>query len=168
MRQGAQGWFTGMTLRDWMGREEGGGFRMGNTCIPMTDSCECMAKPPQYCKVISLQLKLKKIIKANKINNEKINLYVILSLFLCMVWECYNFTDLHAAVQLCHYHLETIFSPLCSLASFVEDYLTVGMWVLFFFLDSLFCSTDPYVCFCASTTLFLCQYHTITVACNIV
>jgi len=32
MRQGAQGWFTGMTLRDGMGREEGGGFRLGNTC----------------------------------------------------------------------------------------------------------------------------------------
>ena len=23
---------------------EGGGFRMGNTCIPMADSCQCMAK----------------------------------------------------------------------------------------------------------------------------
>ena len=22
----------------WLGREEGGGFRMGNTCIPVTDS----------------------------------------------------------------------------------------------------------------------------------
>ena len=29
MRQGAQGWCTGMTLRDGMGREVGGGFRMG-------------------------------------------------------------------------------------------------------------------------------------------
>ena len=29
---------TGMTQRDGMGREEGGGFRMGNTCIPMADS----------------------------------------------------------------------------------------------------------------------------------
>ena len=34
---------------------EGGRFRMGNTCIPMVDSCQCMAKPIQYCKVISLQ-----------------------------------------------------------------------------------------------------------------
>ena len=32
---------------------------MGNTCTPMADSCECMAKPPQHCKVISLQLKEK-------------------------------------------------------------------------------------------------------------
>jgi len=29
MRQGAQGWCTGMTLRDRMGREVGGAFRMG-------------------------------------------------------------------------------------------------------------------------------------------
>ena len=41
----------------WMGREVGRGFRMGDTCIPMADSCQCMAKPLQYCKVISLQLK---------------------------------------------------------------------------------------------------------------
>ena len=40
-----------------MGREVGGGFRMGNTCTPMADSCQCMAKSLQYCKEISLQLK---------------------------------------------------------------------------------------------------------------
>jgi len=34
-----------------------GGFRKGNTCIPVADSCWCMAKPIQYCKVINLQLK---------------------------------------------------------------------------------------------------------------
>ena len=33
-----------MTLRNGMGREVEGGFRMGNTCIPMADSYECMAK----------------------------------------------------------------------------------------------------------------------------
>ena len=38
----------------------GGRVRMGNTCTPMADSCDYMAKPPQYCKIISLQLKLKK------------------------------------------------------------------------------------------------------------
>ena len=27
-----------LTQRDGMGREEGGGFRMGNTCIPVVDS----------------------------------------------------------------------------------------------------------------------------------
>ena len=60
MIQGAQGWCTGMTQRDRMRREVGGGFRMGNTCTPMADSCQCMAKPIQYCKVISLQKKKRK------------------------------------------------------------------------------------------------------------
>ena len=44
MRQGTQGWCTGMTLRDGMGREMRGRVRMGNTCTPMADSCQCMAK----------------------------------------------------------------------------------------------------------------------------
>ena len=46
---------------------------------------------------------------------------------------------------------ETVFSPLCSLASFVIDYLTykcVGL-----FLGSTFCSIDLYICFYASTIL---------------
>ena len=34
-----------MTLRDGIGMEVGRGFRMGNTCTPMADSCQCMAKP---------------------------------------------------------------------------------------------------------------------------
>ena len=33
-----------MTLRNGVGREVGVGFRMGNTCTPVADSCECMAK----------------------------------------------------------------------------------------------------------------------------
>ena len=42
----------------WDGeREVGERVRMGNTCTPVADSCQCMAKPIQYCKVISLQLK---------------------------------------------------------------------------------------------------------------
>ena len=41
----------------WNGEGEGWEFRMGNTCIPMADSCQCMQKLLQYCKVISLQLK---------------------------------------------------------------------------------------------------------------
>ena len=32
---GCLGWTT---QRDGMGREEGGGFRMGSTCIPVADS----------------------------------------------------------------------------------------------------------------------------------
>ena len=34
----AWGWCTGTTQRDGMGREEGGGFRMGNTYMPVADS----------------------------------------------------------------------------------------------------------------------------------
>ena len=35
----AWGWYTGMTQKDGTGKEEGGGFRMGNMCIPVADSC---------------------------------------------------------------------------------------------------------------------------------
>ena len=34
----AWGWCTGMTQRDGMAGEAGGGFRMGNTCVPVVDS----------------------------------------------------------------------------------------------------------------------------------
>ena len=47
----AWGWCTGTTQRDGMGREEGGGFRMGNTCIPVADSFWYLAKLIQLCKV---------------------------------------------------------------------------------------------------------------------
>ena len=53
MRQGAQGWYTGMTLRDGMKREVGGGFRMGNTVHPWLIHVNVWKKPVQYCKVIS-------------------------------------------------------------------------------------------------------------------
>ena len=46
-----RGWCTGMTQRNGMGREEGGGFRMGNTCIPVVDSFRYLGKLIQYCKV---------------------------------------------------------------------------------------------------------------------
>ena len=39
----------------WDGEGGRRGFRMGSTCTLMADSCQCMAKPLQYCKVISLQ-----------------------------------------------------------------------------------------------------------------
>ena len=61
MIQGAQGWCPGMTQRDGMGKEVGGGgwgvVQDGDTCTPLADSSQCMAKPIQYCKVISLLLK---------------------------------------------------------------------------------------------------------------
>ena len=39
------------TQSDGMGREEGGGFGMGNTCIPVADSFWYLAKLIQLCKV---------------------------------------------------------------------------------------------------------------------
>ena len=41
----------GTTQRDGTGKEERGGFRMRNRCIPVADLCWYMAKPIQYCKV---------------------------------------------------------------------------------------------------------------------
>ena len=42
----------------WYGEGGGRGVQDGeHPCAPMADSCLCMAKPIQYCKVISLQLK---------------------------------------------------------------------------------------------------------------
>ena len=39
-----QGWCTGKTQRDGMGREVEVGIRMGNTCKSMADSCQFMKK----------------------------------------------------------------------------------------------------------------------------
>ena len=40
----AQAWCTGKTQRDRVEWEVGEGIRMGNTCISMADSCQCMTK----------------------------------------------------------------------------------------------------------------------------
>ena len=40
----------------WDGEGDWRGVQWGS-CTPMADSCQCMAKPLQYCKEISLQLK---------------------------------------------------------------------------------------------------------------
>ena len=69
MRQGAQDWCTGMTLRDGMGKEVGthvfqasflgkGGSGWGTHVHPCLIHVNVWQKPLQYCKVISLQLKL--------------------------------------------------------------------------------------------------------------
>ena len=60
MKQGSQGWCTGMTLRDGMGRAVGGGSGWGTHVHPWQIHVNVWQKPPQYCKVISLQLKRKK------------------------------------------------------------------------------------------------------------
>ena len=35
----------------WDGEGGGRGFRLGNTCTPIADSSQYLAKPIQYCKV---------------------------------------------------------------------------------------------------------------------
>ena len=77
MIQDAWGWCTGMTQRDGMGRDKRGGFRVGNTCTPMADSHWCMAKPMQYCKVISLQLNKFKLKKEEDLLFNKLSRLVI-------------------------------------------------------------------------------------------
>jgi len=57
MRQGAQGQSTGMTLRDGMGREVGGGSGWGTHIHPWLIHVNVLQKPLKYCKEISPQLK---------------------------------------------------------------------------------------------------------------
>jgi len=59
MRQGAQGWCTGMTLRDGMGGRWEGGSGWGTHVHPWLIHVNVWQNPLQYCKVISLQLKKK-------------------------------------------------------------------------------------------------------------
>ena len=58
--KGAQGWCIGMTLRDGMGWVVGGGSGWGTHVHPWLIHVNVWQKPPQYCKVIILQLKWKK------------------------------------------------------------------------------------------------------------
>ena len=68
MRQGAQDWCTGMTLRDGWGGKWEGGSGWGTHVHPWLIHVNVWQKPLQYCKVISLQLK-----QTNKINTKKRN-----------------------------------------------------------------------------------------------
>ena len=54
----ARTWYTGVTQRDGMGREVGGGWETGwGTHVnPWLIHVNVWQKPLQYCKVISLQL----------------------------------------------------------------------------------------------------------------
>ena len=49
----ARGWCTGKTQRDRVEKEVGGGIEMGNTCKPMADSCQCMAKTTTILELAS-------------------------------------------------------------------------------------------------------------------
>ena len=62
---------------------EGSGKRgsgWGETCIPMANSCWCMAKPSQYCKVINLQL--------NKLIKNALSTFLVL--ILMKWWQTVN------------------------------------------------------------------------------
>ena len=57
----------------WDNPEGWGASGWGNTCAPVTDSCQCMAKLPQCCKEIVLQLnKLIKKVLVYKGNDLKL------------------------------------------------------------------------------------------------
>ena len=74
VRHGAQGWCTGTTQRDGMGREVGGGSGWGTHVHPWLIHVSVWQKPLQYCKVISLQLKYINKLK-NKLIGENWHLY---------------------------------------------------------------------------------------------
>ena len=48
--QDAWGWCTGMTQRDDMGREAGGGFKIGNSWTPVVDSCQVWKNQYSFIK----------------------------------------------------------------------------------------------------------------------
>ena len=84
MIQGARGSCTGMTQRDRMGREMEGRVRMGNTYIPMVDSCQCMAKAIQYCKV-KLKKKGRDITLPTKVRLVKAMVFPVVT-YGCVSW----------------------------------------------------------------------------------
>ena len=72
MIQDAHCWYTGMTQRDGMGREVGGGFKMGNTSTPMADSSQTIKFEIAKKKIIiisSVTDQEKKIRDMNKMYN---------------------------------------------------------------------------------------------------
>ena len=56
MKQGTQSWCSGTTQRDGAGKWEGDS-EWGARVHPWLIHVDVWQKPPQYCKVISLQLK---------------------------------------------------------------------------------------------------------------
>ena len=67
-----------------MGREEGGGFRMGNTCMPVAASFRYIAEPIQY-------VKFKNKIKFKKIKKKEVSIILSLANDLQQI---INFLDL--------------------------------------------------------------------------
>ena len=79
-------------------------------------------------------------------------------IFVCVVRQCSNFINLHAAVQLSQQHLlKRLSSLLYILVSFVKDELTVGVRIYFWTLYSV-----PLI------YMSLCQYHCFDYCCFVV
>ena len=91
------------------------------------------------------------------------NLYFILSLLLCMVWEnVLIFILLHVAVQFSQHHLlkRLSFFTLYILASFAIDYLIINVWVYFWTLYSVPLIYVSCMCVCAHICV---QHHTVLI-----
>ena len=67
----AQGWCTGKTQRDGVGREAGGGSGWGTHVNPWLIHVNVWQKPLQYCKVISLRLIKKKKKKKDQLKTQE-------------------------------------------------------------------------------------------------
>ena len=66
-----------------MGREEGGGFRMENTCTPMVEYSQCMAKPIQCCKKKKKWAELKQDLVSLSHNKIKLSWNAVFDKRLC-------------------------------------------------------------------------------------
>ena len=58
--QDAWGWCTGMTQRDVMGRQVGGGFMFGNACIPVWIHVNVWQNQYSIVKQNKVKIKIKK------------------------------------------------------------------------------------------------------------
>ena len=79
MKQGTQSWCTGTTQRDGMGREVGWGSGWGTHVHPWLIHVNVWQKLPQYCKIISLQLKYINIKKKHTLHTLKVRFSVLLN-----------------------------------------------------------------------------------------
>ena len=87
----AWGWCTGMTQRDVVKREEGGGFRMGSTCIPVADSFWFLAKLIQ-CFRFKNKIKFKKKKEYSVFSSKGYIAFIFRSLIhCCLSFHCVLF-----------------------------------------------------------------------------
>ena len=67
--------------------EVGGGFRIGNTCTPVADSCWCMAKPIQYCKVKKKKRKKEKNISVISFSLGTLDVRGLKKIIMTLTWN---------------------------------------------------------------------------------